>query len=372
MKIVTESIHSGDEGNVIVSSQVVSNPEFDVKSGLLNFSSHGALTATVAYLNGLSPDEYSAWADKYGITTQRSIFEELVIEESKLDDYHSTLKEKGLRSTVGLKEHTDLYYEMLNKGIIKEFTDSEGYSEYAYANCDPMMSSILNDKGCFMVNDTLIYVSPTSIKQVPAKSLANLNDVSDIDTKSGVKTLYSEDSNPQLRLNNVGWNPPSHSVDYYLRDKEKYRYMIRVYIGIYQKVAEAGYSNRIKQLEYKYWIHLESKQKKALFGGYNYRTVQIETRASWTIRLSAFNSNLQNASFTNSPSFTRPATNGNDVYMGVSVWDGQFYSPSSTSILRATVYNQTGYFTYMSLNYNITAIFEGNAYTHSGFWSQNF
>jgi hypothetical protein len=146
------------------------------KNGVLIFKDSLSLKKVMNNLAFMSRKEATKWEENFDFISQRTIFENIVDAELEIDEPYEKMTEEERKNATLPPEHSQLYYEMLNYGIIKVIKDIEDpeYESYDFSVCLPFLTPILNKDGIFMTGNTIYQVTSKSIKQWDSGDFNNL------------------------------------------------------------------------------------------------------------------------------------------------------------------------------------------------------
>lgn len=136
-------------------SQTVVKPDVYGKNGFLVFSDSRKVSQTLNSLAKMSEEERKNWEKSHFFVSQQTIFHNIVDAEIQLDAPYENISAEELKNVKQPPLHSDVYYKFLNKGIIREYTESDGTELYDYSTCAPYLSAILDENGIFVVGDTM-------------------------------------------------------------------------------------------------------------------------------------------------------------------------------------------------------------------------
>jgi len=323
--IDSESAETTDAAIKTNDNTMAAEPEFNIKNGVLYFSSRGTMAATLDYLNKLSPDDLLSWSEQYGINTQKALLDKIAAEEIKLDELFSTMTEDELKNLPEDQYHSALYKEMLAKSIICEMVYSDNETGYDLAVCDPIMSAIINEDGLFVVENDLYYMDKNFIKKWENGDPLRFNEIKSAvndDAAKGIYILY--DNRTSLRA----YTPPVNHMDKnddIVINGQKYRVRLYVHCGIFARWAFPGWPNEIRFIQYKYYVRMTGEKKGLL--QWNYQTISMCYEGEWTTSVTGYPyGGLQTTTLTNTFHAYYCHSAASNVYLGISLWgDGTFY-----------------------------------------------
>jgi len=158
--------------------------------GVLKFKSLSDFENVVKDLNGKSMDFIIDWNKRLGIKSQESIFQEINVAENECRDKQAAQLDPNITfeqfKEAGLTwDHSSLYNEYLQKGLIIEMTDPDGCKWYKHNTLNPTLMPVLNEQGFVMINDTLFQFTSNKVKFSPQGSLSRMTQMSNtIETNS--------------------------------------------------------------------------------------------------------------------------------------------------------------------------------------------
>ncbi len=165
--ITLTSCNKNEEPLPITSEAVISMPDYKVRDGFLIFSNKESFVKTTRFIGNLSDTERQQWESKIGFQSQHSMFMKLVDEEL-IKDSLNRIKYAGKDLSKADKRdyHSEYYYEMLAKGVIKLFDEGTPNEYWDYSVYDRSSTSFINENGLFAIGDTLYQIINQKIKSI--------------------------------------------------------------------------------------------------------------------------------------------------------------------------------------------------------------
>ena len=291
--------------------------DIQIKDGMMVFGSSKVLEQTVNDLNTASITASTKSLSRTNFRSQQEIFHQIVIEEDSLDERLSRLPKKEIKSLDVNMTHSDIYLEMRDKGIIREYEEDGGIS-YDYAICDPTLASIVNEDGFFAVADTVFYLDADKIVRWENANFRNLNKM---------KSAYQTDSTANIYVFNSkvltkGTPADEKYAEIHYKDafngKKKYTLTLHFQIDNLMKLG-----TDCMKMSYRYYVSVKSKTKK-VFGGYKYRTCYQEYTSSSSASAKVYRTSQPSSLINAQPGSTSKDFKGNyeNVFVPLS-----FYSP---------------------------------------------
>ena len=131
-----------------------------VQDGMLVFKSQEHLYTTINTFAAMSADDRMAWGEQNQVKTQRIILDEITEAQIAFEAEYYQGIEPGLsleelqRAGVPV-EVCDLYKEYLQKGIITQVQEEDGFYSYHLSLQSPSLVFIANEQGNYIVNDSI-------------------------------------------------------------------------------------------------------------------------------------------------------------------------------------------------------------------------
>lgn len=158
-----------DKENVSVNAS--SNPALtiyqnaEVKNGMLVFQSKQEMDMAMVELNALTIDEFESWEKSKGISTQFSAFNAVVKEEAKISDAHEQLPADQQKLALQRAQpHSEVYNDMMAKGILRLIKEADGNEYFNYAVSDPTMAKVINLEGFVKAGDWIYQFNDKGVK----------------------------------------------------------------------------------------------------------------------------------------------------------------------------------------------------------------
>lgn len=281
MALVCSCSNELEEQNVTtLSNQIVTksaeNQNIHVRRGMLVFNSMSQMNETSEELNISNSSHRSFGFERLKFRSQKEIFDQIIIDEDEYEKEYLQISEEEAKNLNPATAHSNLYLEMRDKGIIKEFFEEDGIS-YDYAICDPLYASVLNEDGFVAIGDTVYYVDSEKVACWKNADFNRLHVLKNITETDSVKGLFVINAKAITRGTPVDeqWQEIKYADGY--RDGKKYKYALHLHFQVLQWLGNRPGTDRDEvSISYKYYMSIKSKQKKKLFGGYKYRTSQAE------------------------------------------------------------------------------------------------
>ena len=122
--------------------------------------------------------------DKTNFVSIQSKYWNLINEEIEYDRKNEEAYMQG-SDIFSTKEHSELYYKLLREEFIKEsFDEEEGITTHDLNISSPFLASILNLEGVYMIADTIIQSTPTTLKYWINGDINNLSRLLNTDENS--------------------------------------------------------------------------------------------------------------------------------------------------------------------------------------------
>lgn len=251
------------------------NEDVYVKKGMLVFNSMSQLNNTAEELNMSVENQRSLGVGTMGFLSQKDIFDQIIIDEDEYEEKYLQVTEAEAKKINPATAHSELYLEMRDKGIIKEFFEEDGMS-YDYAICDPMYASVINENGFVAVGDTVYYVDSEKVACWKNADFNRLDMLKKATMTDSVKEIYVINSKAVTRGTPVDeqWQEIKYADGF--RDGKKYKYALHLHFQVMEWLGNRPGTDRDEiSISYKYYMSIKSKKKKPL-GGYKYRVSQAE------------------------------------------------------------------------------------------------
>jgi len=150
---------SCSQSDSILETVVDSNVDqkFTVENGMLVFESREDMDLTLVELRSLSMEDFNQWETQIEVNTIYGAFNAVIAAEDAISNYYESLPLNEQKKYRDMPEvNSDLYKEMMDRGVIKIIEDNDGTSYFGYAVIDPSMAPILNLDG-FVKMENKIY-----------------------------------------------------------------------------------------------------------------------------------------------------------------------------------------------------------------------
>lgn len=165
--IVFTSCDKNEESLPIKSEAAISMPEYKVRDGFLVFASAESFVKATKFIGNLSDTERKQWESKIGFQSQHTMFMKL-IDEELIKDSLNRIKYAGKDlSEVDKRDyHSEYYYEMLAKNVIKLLDEGTPNEYWDYSVYDRTSTQFISEDGLFAIDDTLYQITNQKIKSV--------------------------------------------------------------------------------------------------------------------------------------------------------------------------------------------------------------
>ena len=252
-------------------SNVEAKNKVKVRDGFLVFESKESFFDAVNSIAAMSNDERTQWENKIGFRSQYSIVTKLIDEELIKDSLNRIKYANVDVSKIDKKDyHSDYYYEVLAKGVIK-LIDEGTPDEYSnYAAFDRGAAIYLNEDGLFAIADTLYRVTENKLQSIK---------LSEGDTK---ENLLKELNNNNILLRGVEILPFGKAMygEEWATSGSK-----RIGVAFWLQTVEAMVSfERIVHFIFKHDFGVQC-QKKNLVGNWVFESANVVINGSWTMRV---------------------------------------------------------------------------------------
>jgi hypothetical protein len=164
---VFTSCNKNEEPLPITSEAALSMFDYKVRDGFLVFSNKESFVKTTKFIGSLSDIEKQQWESKIGFQSQHSMFMKLINEELVKDSLNRIkYAEKDLSKVDKRDYHSEYYYEMLAKGVIKLLDEGTPNEYWDYSVYDRSSTPFINENGLFAIGDTLYQITNHKIKSM--------------------------------------------------------------------------------------------------------------------------------------------------------------------------------------------------------------
>ena len=126
--------------------------EIQLKNGMLVFPSRLVLSKV---LSGKEDVQMNQFVEIF--TSQKDLMDEVVQAEQEYMTYLDTLKEVVFETA---SEHSGVYDDYLQRGIIKKVFYGDGTSSYDLNLAEPLYAKVINRDGYFAIKDTIFQITP--------------------------------------------------------------------------------------------------------------------------------------------------------------------------------------------------------------------
>jgi hypothetical protein len=140
-----------------------------LQNSTLTFADYGEFSAKAAELNNMTIEQLENWCSENGVITQELLFRNLHIQEELheqkvINDFGNDITLDELKSKE-IDPHSDLYYQLIDKGIIEEL-DEDGSTSYKAKIFNPVYMSVLNEDGLVVINNELFCFNESGYKVI--------------------------------------------------------------------------------------------------------------------------------------------------------------------------------------------------------------
>lgn len=161
------SCDKSEEPLSITSENGINLPKYKVREGFLVFANVDSFIEATKFIGNLSDIERFQWESKIGFKSQHSMFMKL-IDEELIKDSLNRIKYAGTDlSKVDKREyHSEYYYELLSKGVIKLVDEGTPNEYWDYSVNDRSSTPFINEDGLFAIGDTLYQITNYKVKSM--------------------------------------------------------------------------------------------------------------------------------------------------------------------------------------------------------------
>ena len=349
-----------------ISKPEITNKTIQMKNGMLVFPSMQTLCETVDAINESRSGEYTDIIKRYNFKSQKDIFEQIIIEEDAFIEKCLQLPESEIQTMNPQLAHSDLYLNMRNKDIIYEF-EEDGGTSYDYALCDPMYACVLNEEGFVAIGDTVLFINKDKVVKCDDINLSKLIDIKASNESNIESKIHVLNNNVVTRSTPVDEQYPEIHYGDAFRDGDKYKYALHLHFQlvniIYYGYPPDYYTPEV--INYRYYISIKSKKKKALFGGYDYRNSTASFTGSTSSQAGAFRLGQSSYIYT----INNWTSTSNSGTVGNTIMRLDFFGPMSSTVfwtwdsmrnLTFSLGNERLYPSNVTVNYLYEGTFEEN------------
>jgi hypothetical protein len=152
--------------------------DYKVRDGFLVFANVESFAKATKFIGNLSETERQQWESKIGFQSQHSMFMKLIDDELIKDSLNRIKYAAKDLSKVDKREyHSEYYYEMLAKGVIKLVAEGTLDEYWDYSVYDRSSTPFINEDGLFAIGDTLYQITNHKIKSMLLRKDANEHDL---------------------------------------------------------------------------------------------------------------------------------------------------------------------------------------------------
>lgn len=172
------SCDKSEEPLSITSENGIDMPNYKVRDGFLVFANVSSFIEATKFIGNLSDIERRKWESLIGFKSQHSMFMKL-IDEELIKDSLNRIKYAGKDlSKVDEREyHSEYYYELLSKRVIKLVDEGTPNEYWDYSVNDRSSTPFINEDGLFAIGDTLYQITNYKVKSMLLTKDANKQDL---------------------------------------------------------------------------------------------------------------------------------------------------------------------------------------------------
>lgn len=161
------SCDKSEEPLSITSENAIDMPNYKVREGFLVFANVGSFIEATKFIGNLSDIERDQWESKIGFKSQHSMFMKLIDEELIKDSLNRiNYAGKDLSKVDKREYHSEYYYELLSKGVIKLVDEGTPNEYWDYSVNDRSSTPFINEDGLFAIGDTLYQITNYKVKSM--------------------------------------------------------------------------------------------------------------------------------------------------------------------------------------------------------------
>lgn len=178
--------------------QEINLPEVYSKNGLLNFKDRNSLSQYTEKNYLLNLEELTDIEEEFGFLSQKRIFDLIVeaenIHDELMEEKYAHIENKEVLTNQPEILHSEIYYQYLKSGTIREFVDDEDGSSYMnYSAVLPELAPVLNIDGLYAIQDTLYQITENSVKiwyDADLTKLETIKNATETDSAKGIFVNY--------------------------------------------------------------------------------------------------------------------------------------------------------------------------------------
>ena len=170
------------------SNQFTPSREVASENGMIVFSTQQDFQVISQEIALARRDMVDNWERNLGFVSQARLFNQLIAEETELQVPYENLSSEGQAAALQQPEpHCNLYYSLLDEGVIKIITDTEG-SYFDYAAYNPALSMVVNRSGFVKIEGKIYQIKGNLIKIITD------GDFEKIPVISGISNQYNSNN----------------------------------------------------------------------------------------------------------------------------------------------------------------------------------
>lgn len=169
------SCDKSEESISITSENAIDMPNYKVREGFLVFKNVDSFKEAKIFIGNLSDIERRKWESLIGFKSQYSMFMKL-IDEELIKDSLNRIKYAGkdLSKVDEHEYHSEYYYELLSKRVIKLVDEGTPNEYWDYSVNDRSSTPFINEDGLFAIGDTLYQITKYKVKSMLLTQLSQV------------------------------------------------------------------------------------------------------------------------------------------------------------------------------------------------------
>jgi hypothetical protein len=281
---------SCEKEETISTETTVEDKGYVVENGYIRFYSKETFINSINYISSLSNIEREKWERKINFTSQYSLVNRLINEELTKDSINRIIYKNSDLSKVDKREyHSDYYYILKSKGIIKIVEEGTQNEYWDYNVFDRNSTKYINEEGIFAIADTLYQISDKSIKCIKLSSNKSKNEHL-IELNKSKNIIYKVSDS-----NNANQNQPVSGeiwADSWTTEGRWPSVQKRIKVGIELSLVEFLISTQTIRFKHNFYVKC---QKTNLFNVWIYDWSSVEINGNWKIGVYAYPQYYENS-----------------------------------------------------------------------------
>ncbi len=281
---------SCEKEETITNETTVEDKGYVAENGYIKFNSKETFINSIDYISSLSNIEREKWERKINFASQYSLVNRLINEELIKDSINRIKYENSDLSKVDKSEyHSDYYYIIKSKGIIKIIEEGTQNEYWDYNVFDRNSTKYINEDGIFAIADTLYQITNKTVKSIKLSPYKSKNEhLIELNQSKNIiyKVSDSDNETKNQPVNGEIW------ADSWTTEGQWPAVQKRIKVGIELSLVEFLISTQTIRFKHNFYVKC---QKTNLFNVWIYDWSSVVVNGNWKIGVYLYTQYYENS-----------------------------------------------------------------------------